>query len=299
MNFSLLDKIEESHGAVLATVVGTMGHTYAARGARTLFAVGQPYPLYGNLGSLCVDQELMRHGEAALGDGRLRRVRIDTSTPGDAETGYGTYCGGVMDVVVTPVLKPAREAFRTLRRHLENGEEVYLVHDFGANELRVTAEAPARDDVVAEKITPPRPLWIFGATPLTRRVARFLEESPLDVHLIDWRSERLDACEEVAPERRHEGDFTFDPHAFVLIASHDYHRDKAVMAAALDAECEWIGMLSSQTRWERMRDELVADGYSPADLMEVSCPVGLDIGARDDMGIAVSIIAELVQCTAP
>jgi xanthine dehydrogenase accessory factor len=293
----LLDKIEASDNAVLATVVGTMGHTYAARGACTLYLIDQPYPLYGNIGSLCVDQELMRHGEAALGDGRSRRVRVDTTTEGDAEVGYGTYCGGVMDVVIEPIVESRKPVFRKLRRHLEDGEDVYLVHDIASGELRVTIEEPHHtDDTVVERMSPPQTLWLFGATPLTRRIVRYLDESPFDVHVIDWRRERLDACQELPTTCRHQDEFAFDPHALVLVASHDFHRDKAVLAAAIDAECAWVGVLSSRTRWERMHDELVAEGHAPAALMRVSCPVGLDIGARDDVGIAVSIIAELVQC---
>ncbi len=98
MNFSLLDKIESTDNGFLATVLGTEGHTYKKRGARALFAPDHTAPVWGNLGSLCVDQELVRAGGEALAEEKPRMLEIDTSKARDIDFGYGTYCGGQMNI---------------------------------------------------------------------------------------------------------------------------------------------------------------------------------------------------------
>ena len=68
MNFSLLDKIDAIRGGILTTILRTEGHTYKKQGARALFAAGGHAPVWGNLGSVCIDQELVRQGGEALAD---------------------------------------------------------------------------------------------------------------------------------------------------------------------------------------------------------------------------------------
>ena len=59
MNFTLLDEIEKKRSAVLATILTTTGHTYKKRGDKALFEVDNPFPVYGNFGSQCVDLDLI------------------------------------------------------------------------------------------------------------------------------------------------------------------------------------------------------------------------------------------------
>jgi xanthine dehydrogenase accessory factor len=296
MNYSLLDRIDDTEGAFLATILETEGHTYQKAGARALFRGGDVVPVHGNLGSLCADQDIVAAGSAACASGRPRRLRIDTTDASDADLGYGTFCGGIMDVLVEPLGASQRRVYRDVRACLERGDACYLAHDIEGGGLTAADTTPApRAGVFVEAILPPQRVVIFGATPLSRRIARLLDDSDFDVHIADWRSAFLDACEDVDARRRHLDAFPVDGAAFAVVLSHSYRRDKDALRAALDAHCPFVGLLSSRPRREHMFEELLAEGVPRETIARVSSPVGIDIGSRGDAEIALAIAAELVK----
>ena len=297
MNFSLLDKIEKTHHGILATVLGTEGHTYKKRGARALLAPDQPAPAWGNLGSLCVDQELARAGGEALAAGTPRLLEIDTSKTRDIDFGYGTYCGGKMNILVEPVLIKHKAVYSLLRERLRSRTVCYLAHDLDTGDLTLSDTEPAPESaerVFVEEILPLQPLCIFGATPLTRRVVYLLDGMDFEIHVLDWRPAHLDGLRDLDHVSPHLDEYTLDDFHYVLVQSHDFRRDKALLKQALSAGCPYVGMLSSSKRREKMYEELRAEGLAQADIDRVSSPVGLDIGGRTDAEIAISIVAELV-----
>jgi xanthine dehydrogenase accessory factor len=296
MNFSLLDKIDAIGDGILTTILQTEGHTYKKRGARALFARGEHAPVWGNLGSVCVDQELVRQGGEAMAEGKPRTVRIDTREVEDADFGYGTFCGGVMDILIEPLAGAHKDVYRELRRRLESGSPSWLVHDLDTGELRLADAEPAPGPrVFAELIPALVPLYLFGATPLAHRLAAALDDMEFRLHVLDWRKDYLDGFSGVDGVSLHLDELPFGADALVLIMSHHYHRDKAVLAQALSRDCAFVGMLSSRTRRDQMYADLRKEGVTEADLARVVSPLGLDIGGRSDAEIAVAIAAQLVQ----
>lgn len=299
MNFSMLDRIERLDEGFIATVVETEGHTYKKRGARALFRPGDAIPLHGNLGSLCADQEIVEQGGAACRDGLPRIVRIDTTSADDADLGYGTYCGGVMEILIEPISDEHRAAYRSVRSALERDESVCLVHDTTSG--RVTIEVPdgraatREEGLYVETVEAPRRVYLFGATPLARRIVRMLEDSEFDAHVVDWRSAYLEACDGVDATRRHLDELPFDERSYVVIVSHSFRRDKEAVRAALEAGCPFVGMMSSRPRRDRMYEELREEGVAPDALGRVRSPVGIDVGGSTDTQIAVGIVAEIVR----
>lgn len=296
MNFSLLDKIETVHDGILATIVRTEGHTYKKSGAHALFDAGAPAPVWGNLGSACVDQELVRQGGEALAAGVPRIVRIDTSESEDADFGYGTYCGGVVEILVEPLLDRHKTVYRDLRGRLASRTPVWLTHDLATGELNIHGAEPAPvEGIHVEAVPPLRPVFIFGATPLARCLVRTLDDMEFDLHVVDWRSDYLDGFAAIAGVTTHAGEAPLTDDAFVLIVSHHYHRDRAMIAETLANNCAFVGMLSSRVRRDQMFDELRKEGVADADLARVVSPIGIDIGARSDAEIAIAVAAQLVE----
>jgi xanthine dehydrogenase accessory factor len=303
MNFYLLDKIDGVEAGFVATVIATQGHTYAKAGARALFRSSDPIPVVGNLGSLCADQELVAQGEAACREGVMRHVRIDASDPEDADLGYGTQCGGAMDILVEPLTAQRRTVYRELAEKLRNRRTIYLRHDrkTGASTLHDSAPE-AGGGAIVQCVAPPRVLTVFGATPLAQRLIEVLSGAPFDVHVVDWRTAYLDAVTGLHPTRLRvagEGAIGFEADGIVVIVSHSYRRDKAALKEAVTRGCAYVGMLSSSTRRDEMYAELEKEGLPPELLEKVSCPIGIDIGGRTDPEIAVSIAAEVMRLEGP
>lgn len=300
MNFALLDNIDALDGGFLATIVTTSGHTYQKAGARALFRSGQPFPHFGNLGALCADRELADQGARALVDGLPRIVRIDTTSPEDARIGYGTSCGGMMEVLIEPIISAQRDVYRELRRHLEGTSPVFLVHNTKTGALSVATDQPASaDDIYVERIAPPRRVHLFGATPLAAALCAALAGTRFDVHVTDWRSSYLEQLTEVPASRRHLGELSVAPQSYVVILSHSFERDRAALRHALDCGCRFVGMLSSTPRRDQMFEELAAAGVDPGQLKRVASPVGIGARGQTDAEIAIAIAAQLLEVDGP
>lgn len=299
MDFTLLDKIDAVTDGIVVTVLETTGHTYSKKGAKALFAAGESAPAWGNLGSLCVDQEIIRQGQEAIAEGKPRLLEIDTTEADDINFGYGTYCGGMMRLLLEPLLESHRVTYRKLRERLAANKTAALFHDLDSGTLSLEVDGhpdATRERVFAETIQPPCPLCVFGATPLTRRLVQLLEGMEFNIHVIDWRQAHLDGLMnlECASLHLHLEYYDFSTESFVLVQSHDFRRDKEILKAAFSAGAAWIGMLSSRSRRNKMYEELRAEGVSNELIKRVSSPVGIDIGGKTDGEIAVSIAAELV-----
>jgi len=306
MNFSLLDKILASESGFLATVLETVGHTYQKSGARALYTTDTITPVWGNLGSLCADQDIAAAGRDALGDGLPRRIRIDMNDKADAQLGYGTACGGAMSLLIEPVLESHRTIYREVVGLLESGADVQLIHDTNTGALSLGSgepasrepepnEAASREPHFVETIHPPARLVIFGATPLARSLCALVADMDYSICLIDWRPELFDALADLARVERAAEKPSLRPGDSVVIISHSFDHDREMVAEALEGECRYVGLLSSRKRRDLMFDALALDGFSTEQLSRVSSPIGLDIGARTDPEIAVSIVAELLR----
>ncbi|ESQ92915.1 xdhC and CoxI family protein [Asticcacaulis sp. AC460] len=85
----------------------------------------------------------------------------------------------------------------------------------------------------------------------------------------------------------------FDRHTAVLTLFHDHDHEAQVLARAVASEAFYVGALGSR-RAQAMRLERLAALGDAA--MRIRGPVGLDIGARTPPEIALSALAEIVQC---
>ncbi|MFQ5511949.1 MAG: XdhC family protein [Candidatus Krumholzibacteriia bacterium] len=295
MNVSLLETIDKTGKGLLATILETEGHTYKKAGEKALFEVDNPFPLCGNLGSLCVDQDIVRNGKEAWRAGAPRVIEIDTSDPSDAQLGYGTYCGGKMKILLEPIDGPHKAVYRELHARLQGKRSVSLCHDLETGEISMHEASPEpRSNVFIESIAPPRDLFIVGATPLARELAGHVSDMDFRLHIIDWRAAHLATFEGPGFEL-HDDTYPFASDSLVVVLTHSFERDKTALGKALASGSAYIGLLSSRTRRDALFADMVRNGVSEKDLERVSSPVGIDIHARTDPELAVAIAAELVE----
>jgi xanthine dehydrogenase accessory factor len=302
MNNTLLKKIDGARRGLLVTILRTGGHTYKKMGEKALYEVDDPLPVCGNIGAGCVAQEILTQGRESFTAEKPRIVRIDTSDPSDIVFGHGTFCGGVIEVLIEPIFEDHKVVYRKLYEFLENGEcpefkePHYLIHDLETGTITFSREN-LRDevDIFVEEICLPTNLYIFGATPLAVHVVKYLEEMDFRIHVIDWRANYLDKFEGLGHVRVHKELGRFDEGAMVLVLSHRFEIDCEMLKKALLKGCAYVGLLSSKKRRDRIFEELEKEGISTSLLSKVSSPVGIDINSRSDPEIAIGIVAEIIQ----
>src|SRR5690606_38912282 len=113
---------------------------------------------------------------------------------------------------------------------------------------------------------------------------------------------------------------------FILVMTHDHSLDFELVRAALDASSEanglatsldntgsdnnldndlgdgrskvsmpYIGCIASATKAERFKSRLLQRGYDKQIVEQLTMPIGLPIGGKEPMAVAVSIAAQILQ----
>jgi xanthine dehydrogenase accessory factor len=91
------------------------------------------------------------------------------------------------------------------------------------------------------------------------------------------------------------------PGSCVFIMSFSHAEDFAVVAACLHRQRErgdlpYIGLIGSKTKWASFRQRLEARGFTPQELSQVTCPIGVQgIDDKRPEVIAVAAAAQLLQ----
>jgi xanthine dehydrogenase accessory factor len=85
-----------------------------------------------------------------------------------------------------------------------------------------------------------------------------------------------------------------DRYTALAALTHDPKIDDPALAAALQAECFYIGALGSKKTHARRVERLTTAGFGEEAIARIHAPIGLDIGAVSPAEIAVSILAEIV-----
>lgn len=153
----------------------------------------------------------------------------------------------------------------------------------------------------AEAFLPPARLAIVGASPVAAALCRMAALMGDEVTLIDPREafatrEKFPDAARIVHAWPEEGlgAAGLDRWLDVVVLAHDRKLDVPALAAALRAECRFVGQIGG-SRTQRVRREALAErGFGEEALDRIRGPVGLDIGAEGPEEIAVSILAEVV-----
>ena len=151
-----------------------------------------------------------------------------------------------------------------------------------------------------------QPVALFGGGHVGQAIVQALAPLPFAVTWVDSRDEvfppalaGLAATEHSDPVHAAVNDLPAG--AFVLIMSFSHAEDLDIVAACLRrqrarADLPFVGLIGSQTKWASFRSRLQARGFAPAELAQVSCPIGLPgIRGKAPAVIATSVVAQLLQ----
>lgn len=155
-------------------------------------------------------------------------------------------------------------------------------------------------EVFIEVIQPPTSLVIFGAGHDAVPVAHFAKALGWDVTVVDSRAntathQRFAIADRVIltrPETAHKQ--VCVSNCTVVVMTHNYLHDLEILKMLLKSSANYIGVLGSKQRSERLLQDLHTEStYTQAQLERLYAPIGLDIGADTPSEIAIAIIAEI------
>lgn len=176
----------------------------------------------------------------------------------------------------------------------ERGVEAGETKD-GVNFARNMCPSQGTMDIFIEPITPLPELVIFGASPVAAALCRLAapfgfsrticaEPAEQDIHgEAEKRIDGFNLPHDTASPR------------FIVVSTQG-RGDEAALHSALLAEAEYVGFVGSRKKADRLKEKLSAKGVSAERLARFKAPAGLDIDAITPEEIALSILAEIVQC---
>lgn len=142
---------------------------------------------------------------------------------------------------------------------------------------------------------PPR-LMVWSATPVALELMKLATALGYHVVLVESRSERITAEHEgVAHETVAAASGTdLDTKTDAVLTDHDSPDVNRALGLLLRSPARFIGIMGSARHMGPHFEALVAEGFTNDDLGRIETPVGLDIGGRTPVEIALSIAGGLV-----
>jgi len=161
-------------------------------------------------------------------------------------------------------------------------------------------------DALQLRLQPARtPLVLFGGGHVGHALVQVLRTLPLHITWVDSRDEIFPVhlpehvvCEHSDPVQA--AVRALAPGSRVLIMSFSHAEDLEVVASCLLrqrllADLPFIGLIGSQTKWATFRHRLEARGFTPQELAQVTCPIGIPgIRGKAPEVIAVAVAAQIL-----
>ena len=299
----LLASLNQGEKPWLVTVVATIGSS--PRPVGSLVAFRADGSQVGSVSGGCVEEDLI----ARLLAGEFNGPQVyltDYGVSAEDNEKWGLPCGGRLELAIQQLdtkdldwVKDAHHAMstrQTLRRSvsLESGEtQISPTEQFTPLEKR--------SDRLIHCLGPRHRLLLVGAGQLAANLSTLALAMDYEVILADSREWALDQWQGPDVEkilglpddvvREHAA----DEHCAVITLSHDPRVDDMALMEALDSACWYVGALGSVRTTEKRLQRLSQLGLSSDSLARLHAPVGLSIGSKTTMEIAVSIMAQLTQ----
>lgn len=258
----------------MATLTALSGAKPAPLG--TSIAVALDGEIAGNIGAGCYEAAIVDAAMRSAKDGNVRR--LDVALDGDELLG-GTSCGAEMSVVAW---RPDA-SFAVDARAIAHGARAVYLSIANFHYL----------------IAPKEPLVIVGATTLAQELAAMASRMDLFTTVVDPRAafatrERLPDAGEIV--RRWPDEVLAEmltARSAIAVLSHDPKLDLPALRCALRSPAWYVALLGSRSAQAARRGTLMREGFDARTLARIRGPIGLDIGARGDAEIAISILAEI------
>ena len=163
-----------------------------------------------------------------------------------------------------------------------------------------------KQDCLVEPVNISGTVYIFGAGHVSRSLAEFTRAVGFWTVVVDDRPEFANrqrfpyADQIIVPENFSAGlgEFEIDEDSYLVIVTRGHLHDQTVLAQALKTTAGYIGMIGSRRKCELIFQDLLKNGFTPADIQRVYAPIGLPIEAETPEEIGVSITAELIKVRA-
>lgn len=292
--------------AWLITLLSIWGS--APRPAGSLLAVS-PHQHCGSLSGGCLEDNLLDElRNHHYSDKQPTRITIGVSQ--EQARQYRLPCGGQMQLLIEPIQpqSPAHEAYQALATTLAQRQACRRSVALSDGSVVITPlSGPAPKTPIEESqahithhLGPTRRLLLVGANLVAEQLATLANALELEVWVCDPRPNAFEQwpptlvqTSTAYPDDLIRSHFQSQDDIIITLA-HDPRVDDMALMEALIGPAAYIGALGSRKTTAQRIQRLRELGLDDAALARLHAPVGLDIGSKTPMEIAIAIAAELI-----
>ena len=285
----------------LCTIVETTGSS--PRPAGSMLACLESGETVGSLSGGCVEEDFLE---------RLSRGEIDDTMPQLLEFGVspeqneklGLPCGGRMRVAVQRISQDCESWLKPLSEALQERSCLLRELDMRSGETLVSVASEFsplvfENGLLRQVFGPQMRMLLVGAGQLSQTLAELALAMDYEVLVTDPRQAMLDQWngptvrllqgmpDDVILEHAN------DRFSVVITLTHDPRIDDMALMEALETAAWYVGALGSMRTTEKRKERLITLGVPIAAINKLHAPVGLDIGSKTPIEIAVAIMAQL------
>ncbi|MGB0662037.1 MAG: XdhC family protein [Mangrovicoccus sp.] len=284
------------HGpGCLLVIAGVEGASYRPQGA--VMAVMADGQRVGSLSSGCIEADLVHQAQAALQEGRARKLRYGRGSPFIDLT---LPCGGGLDIWVLP--NPDRQILAALEAERRTRRSISLMITSQDGRLRLTTGPTERfEDELRIEFAPELRFLVFGKGPEASSFAAMAQAAGYDCRLYSPDAETLEtaAAHHVITEiltRPHlPASAQIDVWTAVTLFFHDHDWEPPILAEALDQPALYIGAQGSLNARNLREAALLDLGIGAEHIERLQNPFGLIPSVRDPRSLAVSVLADVLN----
>ncbi|WP_255286721.1 MULTISPECIES: XdhC family protein [unclassified Bacillus (in: firmicutes)] len=316
--YQILDVLDYPEEKVIATIIGVEGSAYKKEGSSMLFFSDGTQK--GMLTAGCLEEDLALKVREVFKKQEAIILQYDMYMEDDLDWGQGAGCNGTIDILIEPVTEQLTEDLHMVKELLSKhkpvialkklddlGEYVFIEEDgepFGnwsgplpTIEFTSKSGSITRDgSAVFQQTFYPKPrLIIFGAGPDARPLVSLAAETGFSVVVCDWRETFCQKEHFPSAAKILQGfpidllqQISFSPYDFVVIMTHQFKRDQELLTRILNKNIRYLGVLGPRERTRRLlNSEDIPRG--------IFSPMGVAIGAKGPVEIAVSVMAQMIE----
>jgi xanthine/CO dehydrogenase XdhC/CoxF family maturation factor len=300
---------------VLATVVHLEGSSYRKPGVRML--ISEDLSSVGAVSGGCVEKEIIHRAQSVFRDHKPKVITYDGR--------YRLGCEGILYILIEPfyISDEFISEFHnaTLQREALKIESTFEKEDegFGNFGTKITLEnkkqfsfsttflANSKDenDTFTQILQPAFRLMIIGGEHDAVKLCKISANLGWEVNVITSAKDSTDithfpGANSVLGESPETLNFdTIEKNTAIVIMNHSYVQDLKYLVKLSRLHYQYIGILGSTKKRERLFNELLefVPDISDEFFDTVYAPAGLHIGATTPEEIAISIIAEILSVT--
>ncbi|OUX23099.1 MAG: hypothetical protein CBE15_07190 [Euryarchaeota archaeon TMED255] len=299
----LIEWLSNGENCWLATIVETIG-SYP-RPIGSLMAFNNVGSQAGSISGGCVEEDLI--SRVATGEIQKNYLAIhEFGITADQNEKLGLPCGGTIKVLVqgldsTKDITWITETAQGLSERICITREL----DLKSKMTRLVSSAnyqpfKMKNDKLIQSFGPRMRMFLVGAGQLSQCLADIALALDYEVFVVDpradaikdWSGPSVTLLQGMPDDILRE---KVDSKSTVITLTHDPRIDDMALCEALEGPAWYVGALGSQRTTKERLKRLKSLGISKQLRDKLHAPVGLDIGSKMPMEIAVAIIGELTQ----